>query len=54
MDPGYGFLGDYLLVATSRQLLKRSIDAYNDSLRSIVSDDAVEQFSLDNGKNSIP
>jgi hypothetical protein len=49
MDPGYGFLGDYLLVATSRQLLKRSIDAYNDSLRSIVSDDAVEQFSLANG-----
>jgi hypothetical protein len=50
MDPGYCFLGDYLLVATSRQLLKRSIDAYNDSLRSIVSDDMVEQFSLANGK----
>ena len=50
MDPGYGFLGDYLLVATCRQLLKRSIDAYNDSLRSIVSDDAVEQFSLANGE----
>jgi len=50
MDPGYGFLNDYLLVATSRQLLKRSIDAYNDSLRSIVSDDTVEQFSLDTGK----
>jgi hypothetical protein len=49
MDPGYAFLGDYLLVATSRQLLKRSIDAYNDSLRSIVSDDAVEQFRLGNG-----
>ena len=49
MDPGYGFLGDYLLVASSRQLLKRSIDAYNDSMRSIVSDDAVLQFSLDNG-----
>jgi hypothetical protein len=50
MDPGYGFLGDYLLVATSRQLLKRSIDAYSDSLRSIVSDDAVLQFSLANGE----
>jgi hypothetical protein len=50
MDPGYCFLGDYLLVATSRQLLKRSIDAYNDSLRSIVSDDAIEQFSLANGE----
>jgi len=50
MDPGYGFLGDYLLVATSRQLLKRSIDAYNDSMRSIVSDDAVGQFSLGSGK----
>src|SRR5208282_3342628 len=46
MDPGYGFLGDYLLVATSRQLLKQSIDAYNDSMRSIVSDDAVGQFGL--------
>jgi len=49
MDPGYCFLGDYLLIATSRQLLKRSIDAYNDSVRSIVSDDSVEQFSLANG-----
>jgi len=50
MDPAYGFLGDYLLVATSRQLLKRSIDAYSDSLRSIVSDDSIAQFSLDSGK----
>ena len=50
MDPGYGFLGDYLLVATSRQLLKKSIDAYNDSLRSIVSDDAVGQLGLANGE----
>jgi Protein of unknown function (DUF3352) len=51
MDPGYGFLGDYLLVATSRQLLKRSIDAYNDSMRSIVSDDAVDQFGLVGNKS---
>jgi Protein of unknown function (DUF3352) len=50
MDPGYSFLDDYLLVATSRQLLKRSIDAYTDSLRSITSDDAVGQFSLSNGE----
>ena len=50
MDPGYGFLGDYLLVASSRQLLKKSIDAYNDSVRSIVSDDAIAQFSLDDGE----
>ena len=50
MDPGYSFLGDYLLVATSRQLLKKSIDAYNDSLRSIVSDDAVEQLGLAKGE----
>jgi len=49
MDPGYAFLDDYLLIATSRQLLKRSIDAYSNSLRSIVSDDDVEQFSLSNG-----
>jgi len=46
MDPGYGFLGDYLLLATSRQLIKRSIDAYHDALRSIVSDDMMDQFSL--------
>ncbi len=50
MDPGYSFLDDYLLVATSRQLLKRSIDAYNNSLRSIISDDTVEQFSLAKGE----
>jgi len=50
IDPGYCFLGDYLLVATSRQLLKRSIDAYNDSLRSIISDDVIDQFRLDNGE----
>jgi len=50
MDPGYAFLDKYLLLATSRQLLKRSIDAYNDSLRSIVSDDVVDQFSLSNGE----
>lgn len=49
MDPGYGFLGDYLLVASSRQLLKKSIDAYSDSMRSIISDDTIEQFSLANG-----
>ena len=52
MDPGYGFLGDYLLVASSRQLLKKSIDAYNDLMRSIVSDDAVVQFGLA-GQNSV-
>ena len=50
MDPGYGFLDDYLLIATSRQLLKRSIDAYHDSMRSIVSDDAISQFSLAAGE----
>ena len=50
MELGYDFLGDYLLVATSRQLLKKSIDAYNDSLRSIVSDDAVGQLGLGNGE----
>ncbi|MDE2027261.1 MAG: DUF3352 domain-containing protein [Candidatus Omnitrophica bacterium] len=46
MDPGYCFLGDYLLAATSRQLLKRSIEAYNDSFHSIVSDNVINQFSL--------
>jgi len=47
MDPGYGFLGDYLLMATSRQLIKMSIDAYSDSMRSMVSDDVIGQFKLD-------
>lgn len=46
VDPGYAFLGDYLLIATSRQLLKTSIDAFNDTYRSIASDDVVEQFRL--------
>ncbi|MDE1921490.1 MAG: DUF3352 domain-containing protein [Candidatus Omnitrophica bacterium] len=46
MNPGYCFLRDYLLAATSRQLLKRSIDAYHDSFRSIVSDNMINQFSL--------
>jgi len=50
VDPGYCFVGDYLLVATSRQLLKGSIDAYSDSLRSLISDDVVAQFSLADGK----
>ncbi len=51
MDPGYCLVGDYLLAATSRQLLKASIDAYNDSMRSLISDDTVKQFSLaDDGK----
>jgi hypothetical protein len=49
MDPGYAFLGDYLLVATSRQLLRQSIDAYNNSLHSLVSDESVGQFNLDSG-----
>jgi len=50
MDPGYAFVGDYLLVSSTRQLLKISIDAYHDSLRSITSDDVIKEFSLDDGE----
>ena len=50
MDPGYAFLEDYLLVASSRQLLKQSIEAYNDALHSIASDDTIGQFSLGSGE----
>ncbi|MBF0512213.1 MAG: hypothetical protein HQL13_07810, partial [Candidatus Omnitrophica bacterium] len=50
MDPGYGFLNDFLLVASSRVLLKQSIDAYQNSMHSMVSDDLIGQFSLSSSR----
>lgn len=46
MDLAYTFLGDYLLLATSRQLLKTSIDAFNDPNQSLQSNDTLKQFNI--------
>ena len=52
MDPAYCFLDNYLLAATSRQLLKKSIDAYHDPLRSLKSDKTFSAFGLDSVNKS--
>ncbi len=53
MDPGYCFLGDYLLVGTSRQLLKKSIDAYTQEGHSALTDKNFKDLSLnDSEKNN--
>ncbi len=46
MDLSYAFLGDYLLLASSRQLLKTSIDALNNPNLSLRSDETLKQFHL--------
>ncbi|MBI4309147.1 MAG: DUF3352 domain-containing protein [Candidatus Omnitrophica bacterium] len=46
MDPGYCFVGNYLLAATSRQLLKKSIDTYQEPSRSLKSDKAFIALGL--------
>lgn len=46
-DPGYCFLGDYLLAASSRQLLKKSIDTYHDPSRSLKFDKTFAAFGMD-------
>ncbi|MBI3601614.1 MAG: DUF3352 domain-containing protein [Candidatus Omnitrophica bacterium] len=46
MDLAYTFLGDYLLLATSRQLLKTSIDALNNPNQSLQSNETLKQFHL--------
>ncbi len=46
MDPGYCFINDYLLAATSRQLLKKSIDTYKDQLTSLRMDKTFVSFGL--------
>lgn len=38
IQPGYAFLGDYLLISTSRQLLKDSIDAFGNTSLSLQAD----------------
>ncbi len=46
MDPGYSFIGDYLLFSTSRQLLKKSIDTAQDPARSLAADKTAQAFGL--------
>ncbi len=46
MDPAYAFLGDYLLIASSRQLLKKSIDVFAEPGRSLVQEKVFKQFNL--------
>jgi len=38
VQPGYCFLGDYLLIATSRQLLRGSIDTFGNTSKSLRAD----------------
>jgi len=46
VQPGYCFLDDYLLVATSRNLLKSSIDASKNSLLSLPADMAFKEVNF--------
>lgn len=46
MDPGYAFLGDYLLVGSSRQLLRASIDAFNNKDQSLLSSKDLEDLDI--------
>ncbi len=48
IDLGYTFLGDFLLLGSSKQLLKTSIDALNNQDQSIQSTDFFKQFNSDN------
>ncbi len=52
MDPGYAFLGDYLLVASSRQLLKKSIDVFAEPGRSLAQEKTFKQFNLEQGADN--
>jgi len=46
MDPGYCFIGDYLVFSSTRQLLKKSIDTTADASRSLGSDKTARAFGL--------
>lgn len=46
VQPGYGFLGDYLLIATSRQLIKASVDASGDPSLSLPASEAFKEINL--------
>ena len=50
MDPGFAFQGDYFLLASSRQLLKRSMDAYKDPSISLLEDKQFKAKGFDIGK----
>jgi len=50
MDPGYCFLGDYLLAATSSQLLKKSIDTFHDPAGSLASDKTFNALELNSAQ----
>ncbi|MBI3314644.1 MAG: DUF3352 domain-containing protein [Candidatus Omnitrophica bacterium] len=46
MDPGYCFIGDYLVFSSTRQLLKKSIDTTADASRSLGADKTARAFGL--------
>jgi|GEM_PF-1847206 len=46
IDPGYAFVGDYLLLGSSKELLKSSIDAFNNSNQSLESVESVRQLNI--------
>jgi hypothetical protein len=53
MDPAYCFLGDYFLAASSRQLLKKSIDTFHDPANSIISDKVFKSLDLTQKAQSV-
>ena len=46
LQPGYAFLGDYLLVSTSRNLIKKSVDASTNAKLSLVSDPDFKEINF--------
>lgn len=46
MDPGYAFVGDYLLLGSSRQLLRTSMDASKNTNQSLESNEVLKQFNM--------
>ncbi len=49
MDPGFVFKGDYFLLASSRQLLKKSMDIYKDPSTSIAQDKQFKAMGFNTG-----
>jgi hypothetical protein len=47
MEPGYTLLGDYLLLGSSRESLRTSIEAFNNPNQSLLSNDLLKNFNLD-------
>jgi len=43
LQPSYCFLGDYLLIAINKNVIKSSIDANNDQAKSLLSDEAFKE-----------